>query len=287
MVLAESAADTPNIRSKSTASTKAAKCKRKPAKRNRVKSRRPGSRKQQKARIGRKKDRAAKKVSARPRRKNAAIPPKSALEPCEAATSILVVGDSLAVGLGMTLSNVFEGVCKVRVKPMGKVSSGLDSPAFYDWQQVLEKTLDAERFDLVVLMLGANDAHNSDGSQAWGWSYELKFTELLRIPMQKKITTIVVGLPPMRDSNFCERIKVTNIAIRNASALFPENCVYVDAFGQFADEHGDFTETMLTGGEWKKIRASDGVHFTGTGYALLSKTVVNAALQYHIVHPQQ
>jgi hypothetical protein len=178
----------------------------------------------------------------------------------------------------MFLGSAFEGVCAVRVKPMGKVSTGLDSPAFYDWQRVLKNVLQSERFDLVIIMMGANDANNSTGSPDWRWSYESKFIDLLKILVKKHITTLVVGLPPMRDPRFCERVKVANDAIRDASTLFPETCVYIDSFERFADAYGNYTEMIDVNGELKKARAGDGVHFTGTGYLLLSKIVVYAAI---------
>lgn len=210
------------------------------------------------------------------------IKPESAVEPCETCPSILVVGDSLAVGVGMTLKSAFESRCKVRVKAMGKVSSGLDSPAFYDWQHVLKQVLDTEKFDLVVLMMGANDSHNSSGSQAWGQSFESKFAELLKIPAIKHTMTLVVSLPPMREPHFNERVKVANEAIRNASQLFPEDCVYVDAFRLFSGTDGLFTDRISANGGWKKIRGGDGVHFTGEGYLLLSNMVADTALNHGI-----
>jgi len=243
---------------------------------------RANSKKQKKALVSKKKYKphipSSKKESRRARHKKWTSPER-AVEPCEACTSILVVGDSLAVGVGMTLESAFEGLCKVRVKAMGKVSSGLDSPAFYDWQLVLKKVLDTERFDLVVLMMGANDAHNCSGSQAWGQAYESKFSELLKIPAQKHILTLVMSLPPMREPHFSERVRVTNEAIRNASHLFPENCVYIDTFCPFLDTDGLYTEGICANGEWKKARAADGVHFTMEGYHFLSKMAANTALR--------
>jgi uncharacterized protein len=214
------------------------------------------------------------------RRERMAAPPQCPTEPSDAGISILVVGDSLAIGVGMTLDSAFEGHGKVRMKKMGRISSGLDSPAFYDWNSVLKEVLEQEHFDLVVVMLGANDAHNSSGTPTWGRLYQSKFAALLRITAEKQIRTLVVGLPPMRKPDFCQRVKVANEAIRNASQLFPKTCVYIDSFRRFADESGDYTDRVQVKGEWKKARAGDGVHFTGTGYLVLSKMVVDEALRH-------
>ncbi len=193
--------------------------------------------------------------------------------------SVLVVGDSLAVGVGMTLDNAFGSRCRVMMHKMGKVSTGLDSPRFYDWHGVLKDTLDRDRYDVLVVMLGANDAHNSPGTAAWSRQYESKFADLLRIPAEKRIKTLVVGLPPMRKEDFCQRVRLANEAIRNAARLYPETCTYIDSFSRFADEDGNFTDRIRWKGEWKTVRAGDGVHFTGTGYLLLSAMVADEALR--------
>jgi uncharacterized protein len=189
------------------------------------------------------------------------------------------VGDSLAVGVGMTLDNAFGSRCKVLMRKMGKISTGLDSPRFYDWNSVLKEALERDHYDILVVMLGANDAHNSPGTAAWGRDYESKFSALLRIPAEKHVKTLVVGLPPMRKDDFCQRIRLANEAIRNAARLYPEACTYIDSFSRFADEDGNFTERIRWKGEWKTVRAGDGVHFTGTGYLLLSAIVADEALR--------
>lgn len=192
--------------------------------------------------------------------------------------SILVIGDSLAVGVGMTLNSAFEARRRVTIRAMGKQSTGLDSPAYYSWHNSLKEMLNREHFDLVVVALGANDAHNGPGTQAWGRLYESKYAELLRIPTDRGTRTLVLGLPPMRKPDFSQRVKTTNEAIRNATRRFPENCVYVDAFDRFSDDGGNFTNRIRMNGEWKNVRAEDGVHFTGTGYLVLSRMVADEAL---------
>jgi uncharacterized protein len=205
--------------------------------------------------------------------------------PAGACISVLVVGDSLAVGVGMTLDSAFEGRSKVITRKMGRISSGLDSPASYDWNRVLKEMLDREKFDLVVVVLGANDAHNGPGNPEWGRLYGAKFSEFLRIPAEKHVRTLVVGLPPMQKPDFSRRVQVVNEAIRNASQQFPQTCVYIDAFRRFSDEGGNFTDHIKVKGEWKKVRAEDGVHFTGTGYLLFSKMVADEVLRHSGASP--
>lgn len=207
------------------------------------------------------------------------IPEVVLIGPDEGRRSILVVGDSLAVGVGMFLGNAFEGSRNVRIRNMGKVSSGLDSPEFYDWMRVLRDSLDRERYDLVVVMLGANDAHNSTGSAEWGASFQVKFREFLKILAGRKVPAVILGLPPMGKSDFERRVLVANQAMKDACRSFPQGCTYVDTFGLFSDGSGNYTDSLPVQGVAKKVRAGDGVHFTGTGYLLLSRRVVDESIR--------
>ena len=48
------------------------------------------------------------------------------------AKRILLVGDSLSIGLGQQMETAFAGKPSVRFAHLGKVSSGLANPAFCD-----------------------------------------------------------------------------------------------------------------------------------------------------------
>jgi len=220
----------------------------------------------------------ARKKHVRIRHDRTPSPAPGPIGPPGTSLSVLVVGDSLAVGVGMTLDRALQSQGKAVVRQMGRTSSGLESLGFYNWNGALREALDRERFDLVVVVMGANDSHNASGSLAWGKLYESRFSEFLKIPAEKRIRTVVVGLPPMKAPDFCRRVQVANDAIRNASHLFPETCVYIDSFNHFLDEGGNFTDYITVNGEWKKVRARDGVHFTGTGYLELSKMVARNAV---------
>lgn len=140
----------------------------------------------------------------------------------------------------------------------------------------MKEVLNREHFDLVVVMLETNYAHNGPCTRQWGKLYESKYVELLKIPADKQIKTPVFGLSPMRKTDFCQRVKTTNDAIRDATRLFPENCVYIDLY----NDGGDFTNRIKLNGEWKIVRAEDGVNFTSTGYLVLSRMMADEALAH-------
>jgi hypothetical protein len=72
--------------------------------------------------------------------------------------TILVVGDSLAIGLSLSLRrsiNEFEDVTLIEE---GKVSSGLANPKYFNWEKALQAFVDKYSPSMVVVMMGANDA---------------------------------------------------------------------------------------------------------------------------------
>ena len=79
----------------------------------------------------------------------------------------------------------------------GKVSSGLNSPRFYDWEKALTEFLTTEKPEALVVMLGGNDAKNGQGTPRWSQDYQAKSKRLLDITAQYGIPVYWVGLPPM------------------------------------------------------------------------------------------
>ena len=69
---------------------------------------------------------------------------------------VVVVGDSLATGLGISLERVLKPSL-VRVSRQGRISTGLARPDYFDWPAALTEIVDNFRPDLIVIMLGEND----------------------------------------------------------------------------------------------------------------------------------
>jgi len=187
--------------------------------------------------------------------------------------SVLVVGDSFAVGIGMTMAESLRGAANVRLDQKGKTSSGLDNAKFHNWGKTLEGLLAASRPDALVIMIGGNDAQNGPGTEVWAESYRQKAADFLGVAAKKNVPVYWVSLPPMRDSGLNARVKTANTAMRAACQSGP-NCRFIEAWDLFSDDKGDYAEEKTISGKTMKLRGKDGVHFTMTGYKLLSDRIL-------------
>lgn len=189
------------------------------------------------------------------------------------ASSVLVVGDSFAVGVGMSMGQELKGM-GVALQARGKISSGLNSPKFYNWERELQNFIQQDNPDVIVAMISGNDAHNGSGSESWRQSYVDKARGFANVALGAGVTLYLVGLPPMGKDGYSDRAKALNLSLQEACDALA-GCHYVDAWSLFADNEGHFTRTKRFGENVLTLRANDGVHFTMSGYRLLSRHILD------------
>jgi hypothetical protein len=193
--------------------------------------------------------------------------------------SIAVVGDSLAVGIGMTMEQRVSQYAGMGCHPLGKVSTGLISKKFFDWEKKLTELVATEKLVAVVVMMGGNDANNpiagkEAGSPEWGEAYRQKAESFLKIASGAGVKVLWVGLPAMRDTAYASRVKAVNVAAKEACAKIG-GCAYMEASDLFTDASGNYVQAKDIGGKTVSLRAKDGVHMTMTGYDLLCRQVLD------------
>uniref|UniRef100_I2Q1Z6 Uncharacterized protein n=1 Tax=Desulfovibrio sp. U5L TaxID=596152 RepID=I2Q1Z6_9BACT len=182
---------------------------------------------------------------------------------------VLIVGDSFAVGLGLTMEQSLRTAGPVVLASRGKTSTGLESPHFYDWEKALADFLIAEKPDILLVMLGGNDAKNGRGTPQWSHDFEAKAHRFLEIAGRHKVRVYWVGLPPMREKSFSQRAWTANEAMRAACAT-ATSCRFIDSWDLFADKSGNFCAKKTLAGKAVALRGKDGVHFTAAGCKLLT-----------------
>lgn len=189
----------------------------------------------------------------------------------------MIVGDSFAVGLAMTMKQSLGHRDDVLLSDRGKVSSGLNSPRFYDWEKALGEFLAAEKPESLVVMLGGNDAKNGSGTPQWSQDYQAKAKRLLDIAAGYGIPVYWVGLPPMREKAFSQRASVANDAMK-AACTTDKNCHFITSWDLFTDTKGNFCAKKPVGGKAKSLRGKDGVHFSPVGCKLLTDRIAAGIL---------
>ncbi|MHC1741791.1 MAG: DUF459 domain-containing protein [Syntrophobacteraceae bacterium] len=207
--------------------------------------------------------------------------------------SLLVVGDSLSISLGEQLEQYFAKYSdRIEFQRMGKVSSGLARPDFFDWEQNLQELVSVWHPNIVLIMIGTNDNKPlkrdqrtfSFGSEAWRREYRSRLQRLYEIcrSQNPSVRMFWVGAPIMRDSTLAHELRLINRTIESWCRALPA-CEYVSTWSTLADKDGKFIEFFEDGetGKSVSIRTKDGVHLAPHGSHLLAKTALNAIQKYY------
>ena len=188
--------------------------------------------------------------------------------------SIMVVGDSISVGIGAALARSLAKCDHVIVIQKGKISTGLNSPRFYNWETKLADFIREKQPDALVVSIGGNDAHNGTGSEAWAEDFSQKVDRFLRIALDHGVMVFWAELPPMRDAAFNRKVKVAN-AVMEAVCNKYNNCTFVPTWNVSACTNQEFCMAKNIDGKTVPLRTNDGAHFTFTGYMLLSRQILD------------
>jgi hypothetical protein len=194
---------------------------------------------------------------------------------------VVVVGDSLAAGLGVYLEREFRPAL-VRVLRQGRISTGLSRLDYFDWMAAMRKIENSYRPDLVVVMIGDNDNQSLQspggqtvakiGSFEWPRGYQRRVEEFTRIAVDGGAHVTWVGLPIVQRKERWDVMQRQNDIFERVVDVTP-NAVYVDSWDRFATRDGQYTPFYWENGKAQLVRAPDGLHFTPRGYELLAEAV--------------
>jgi hypothetical protein len=189
----------------------------------------------------------------------------------EAPLRVQVVGDSFVEPMGYELAR-YGTVNHHLVSQMDfHLSSGLLSPARYNWPAGLAQTMAANPPpEAVVLFLGPNDFDNirlegrslAMQSPAWIEEYSRRAGELMDVVGARGARLYWVGMPVLRDGRRNATAADINTAVQQAAASRPW-VRFIDIWALFADSDGRFaTFRPGAGGEMIRMRQDDGIHLT-------------------------
>jgi lysophospholipase L1-like esterase len=204
----------------------------------------------------------------------------------EGKLRIVVVGDSLAVGLSQALSASVVSA-GVRVVNQGRLASGLARPDAFNWPAEVERIGRAFRPHVVVIMLGSNDSQPIGlprgvvplYTREWVEAYRRQIARLISAATRNEALVVWAGLPPMRDG-------FQNMWARRLNGHFElvssdrRGVEFIDTWEAFAGR-GDPYRAYLRDdrGRTQLVRASDGVHLSSIGYRMLATLVVQRMRQ--------
>jgi hypothetical protein len=199
---------------------------------------------------------------------------------------VVIVGDSLAAGLGVYLEREFRPAL-VRVSRQGRISTGLSRLDYFDWMTAMHEIEDSFRPDLVVVMIGDNDNQSLQspggqtvaeiGSFEWPSGYEERVEEFTRIGVDGGAHVAWVGLPIVQKKERWPVMQRQNDIFERVANATP-NALYVDTWDRFATRDGGYTPFYWTDGNVELVRANDGLHFNPRGYELVAQAVGEAVV---------
>jgi hypothetical protein len=205
---------------------------------------------------------------------------------------ILVVGDSLAIGLSLSLRRAVNEYQDVTLIEEGKVSSGLANPKYFNWEKALQTFVEKYSPTMVVVMMGANDAKyinlnekpRDPGSpnKTWGEVFAMRLAAFLDIPAKRDLPVFWIGLPVMGDPVYARQAQAMNDIVRAECSKFP-NCRFLDTWNLLCDPEDIYAAFLKNDkGVKVKVRANDKVHFTVAGGDILAQSFFEQASRHAV-----
>jgi uncharacterized protein len=209
---------------------------------------------------------------------------------------LLVVGDSLAIGLSLSLRRCVAELEGVELIEEGKVSSGLANPRYYDWGKALPVFLDKYSPDLVIIMMGANDAKyinvnekpRPPGSpnKSWPEVFSMRVENFLAALTEKNIPSYWIGLPIMGDAAYAKQAEIMNDIVK-AECAKAKSSRFLDTWTLLTDEQGNYSTFLPNDKGVKiKVRANDKVHFTVAGGDILAQSFLTILAKDYDLRPK-
>lgn len=193
---------------------------------------------------------------------------------------VLLTGDSLMASMGPQLKRALAGYENLTLVPLGKGSTGLSRPDFYNWPKVLEHNLKLHRPHLVFMWIGTNDLQDIYGysnlgefcSKPWGRAYLKKIQEIIFLTHRYRARLVFIGPPCMRKEPFNTRLKYISQLYHNVCKFYKID--YINTRNILSDRHGNYQQYATINNERTAIRTSDHIHITSEGNKLVMKHVL-------------
>jgi len=207
---------------------------------------------------------------------------------------VIVVGDSLAQGIGFFAERVFQPNL-VNVVKQGRISTGLSRPDYFNWPAQMRHIVHRSRPDLTIVMLGENDGQSlvtpggdlvaQIGTTEFPAAYQQRVRRFAKLATTEGGHVIWVGLPQPRDTRRWDFVERQNRAFEDAASELP-NVAFFDTWNTFAAPDGGYTAYYRDGNHVTLVRADDGVHFNADGYTILMRSVATFAQQQFQLDPR-
>lgn len=200
-----------------------------------------------------------------------------------ASVQVLAVGDSLMGGVAQMLAWRIkrDGRTDMQLIDRHKLSTGLANTRFYDWPAQLATLVSEKKPEVVLIMLGANDASMglrdngktyAYGSAGWREAYRQRAMQMITVARSGGASVIWIGLPQMAKPEYSAQIQAQNAIY--AQVAHEAGIPFIDSASLLADEKGGYAASITEKGKTVSLRAKDGVHLAPRGGDILARATL-------------
>jgi uncharacterized protein len=220
------------------------------------------------------------------------VPPNPKKPTAAVPLRVLIVGDSIGLDLGGPLQSDLAGTGVVSAALDARESTGLTRPDYFDWPAELTADLKTARPQVVVVMIGANDAQDFLGppdvpytSPQWNTLYAQRVAQFMKLAGSSGAAVVWVGMPPMQNPGLNAQMSDVNAVVQQQAALARPAVTYLSTDRSLGTAQGGYTAFVTNAaGQVVNVRTPDGTHLTPGGGQLVAQQVIDElqTLGYHI-----
>jgi uncharacterized protein len=205
---------------------------------------------------------------------------------------VLIVGDSIGLDMGGALQSDLAGTGVVNAALDARESTGLTRPDYFNWPAELATDLKSDQPQVVVVMIGANDAQDFLGppdtpyaSPKWNGLYAQRVAQFMQIASSSGAAVVWVGMPPMQNPGLSAQMADLNAIDQQQAALAKPPVTFVSSQKSLGSATGGYTAFVTNGaGQIVNTRTPDGIHLTPGGSQVVAQQVIAQLVTngYHI-----
>ncbi len=195
---------------------------------------------------------------------------------------VLIVGDSLGLDMGGALQDDLSDTGVVQAALDARESTGLTRPDYFNWPAELASDLKTVAPQVVVVMIGANDAQDFLGppdvpytSPQWNTMYAQRLAQFMALAGSGGATVIWVGMPPMQNPALSAQMADINTLVQAQAAAAKPPVTYLSTFKSLGTPQGTYTAFATnSAGQVVNTRTPDGTHMTPGGSQVVAQQVI-------------
>jgi len=199
-------------------------------------------------------------------------PPREEVQKSEAAAKVLVVGDFMADGVHLGLSQNYAENPNVVIVNASSGLSGIVRSDVVDWPARVPELIAEHRPVAVVVSVGMNDRQQmrletgrvDKLTPEWRTQYEARVEAVVKTVRERGLPLFWIGLPPVNSGAMNKDYLVFNEIFRSRTEAAEGK--FIDIWDGFTNAEGAFVSAGPdVNGQIVRLRNSDGINMTRAG----------------------